>query len=442
MNEASVIGKIIITGELILRSPLLIGDGAGETFDNTRDIHVLKDRNNRPFIPGTSLCGVLREYMSNVEPQLIAPIFGDAERMQSSLRLDDVVLEDFAIVVRDGVRIDGFTGTGIKGGKYDYEAVDRGAHGGLQMQFTLRRCHELDEIKDAIARLMKRLELGIRLGALTSKGFGLIAVENISADFFDFRERKDTVAWLKHSAASKKILPSNADDISSRADLIVDAEFIANSSFIIRDYDINEKFGSNKIAARSLQSRNEFIIPGTSLKGVFRHHAEYILRLIGARPDVLDKLMGMSTNERKLKSRFIVAETYVSNKNVREALHSRTRIDRFTGGVLQGALFTTKPVWQKNSAPSINIHFEIRNVESEAEVGLAIALLRDMWLGRVAIGGEKSIGRGTLQGISARLEYDGKTYEPDRQGKVIGGDSEEFIRPARDQIIRGGGMIE
>ncbi len=92
MNEASVIGKIIITGELILRSPLLIGDGAGETFDNTRDIHVLKDRNNRPFIPGTSLCGVLREYMSNVEPQLIAPIFGDAEKMQSSIRIDDIVL--------------------------------------------------------------------------------------------------------------------------------------------------------------------------------------------------------------------------------------------------------------------------------------------------------------------------------------------------------------
>ena len=28
MNDASVIGKIIITGKLILRSPLLIGDGA------------------------------------------------------------------------------------------------------------------------------------------------------------------------------------------------------------------------------------------------------------------------------------------------------------------------------------------------------------------------------------------------------------------------------
>ena len=38
---------------------------------------------------------------------------------------------------------------------------------------------------------------------------------------------------------------------------------------------------------------------------------------------------------------------------------------------------------------------------SDEEAGLALFLLRDLCLGHVAIGGEKSIGRGTLKGISA-----------------------------------------
>ena len=97
---------------------------------------------------------------------MITPIFGDADSMQSSLQLEDIALENAEIVFRDGVRIDGDTGIGVAGGKYDYEAVERGAHGKLRMSMTLRRCHELDASLNSIARLMKRLELGIRLGAL------------------------------------------------------------------------------------------------------------------------------------------------------------------------------------------------------------------------------------------------------------------------------------
>ncbi|MBR2733398.1 MAG: CRISPR-associated protein, partial [Selenomonadaceae bacterium] len=64
MSKSNVIGKILIVGNLRLQSPLLIGDGAGETSDNFRDIHVLKNRQGKPFIPGTSLCGVLRDWLA------------------------------------------------------------------------------------------------------------------------------------------------------------------------------------------------------------------------------------------------------------------------------------------------------------------------------------------------------------------------------------------
>ena len=438
MSNASVSGRIVVTGELQLDSPLLIGDGMGENSDNTRDIHVLKDQNGKPFIPGTSLCGVLREYVEGTSPTMINQLFGFVKgnkSRQSAIAIDDIELDDGELTFRDGVRIDSATGTGVEGGKYDYEAVERGAHGWLRMSVTVRELHDRNAITDAVARLIRKLELGIRLGAMTSKGFGRVHVENIAAGLYDFRNRSDVAAWLEQidpvpARASTPIVPSSDVHIESDDDLIVDAHFALSSSFIVRDYNRREQ-GEDKINAFSLKSRDDFVVPGTSLKGVLRHRAEYILNRLGVDVGVLDELMGMSTKTEKLKSRFIVAESYVSARSVTAVAQTRTRIDRFTGGVLQGGLFTTEPVWQSSDEPTLNIHFEIHDVKREAEVGLALALLRDLWLGRLALGGEKSIGRGTLSGRSARIEYKGRAYELDRDGKVVDGDVEEFARPTR-----------
>ena len=414
MNKSSVIGKILIVGDLRLKSPLLIGDGAGETSDNFRDIHALKNRRGEPFIPGTSLCGVLRDWLANVDAVAVPKIFGDLKEMQSSIQADDIALEDGKIISRDGVRIDSVTGAGVDGGKYDYEAVERGATGSLRLLVTLRGVHDVEKISNVVARLLGKLQDGIRLGALTSKGFGRAAAENLRADFYDFRNKADVAAWFTGKGAANKILPSTENFSASEDDFVVDAAFQFNSSFIIRDGDA------------TLKSREDFVLPGTSLKGILRHRAEYILSRLGIDAKTLNGLMGSSSDDQKIKSRFIVAESYIAPENFAEVEHTRTKIDRFTGGTLQGTLFTTTPAYQKNfDAPTLSIRFEIRNA-ADSDAGLAIFLLRDLWLGRVAVGGEKSIGRGTLKGLSATINFRGKTYTLGANGKVIGGDKTEL----------------
>ena len=401
MTDAQLIGKIKITGKLGLQSPLLIGDGAGETSDNFKDIHVLKNQDGVPFIPGTSLCGVLREEFKN--DSVLDKLFGDKDNFQSAIQIEDILLEGSKIIYRDGVKIDGLTGTGIVGGKYDYEAVERGASGDLKILINLRGCHANDNFKSAVAEMLSKLENGIRIGALTSKGFGLVVAEKLNADFYDFTKKADVIAWLTDKTVSEKILP--ADKISAdNENFVVDAEFSFNSSVIVRDYKTDEE----KISAVSMKSLKDFVIPGTSLKGIFRHRAGYILGKLNLNKKLLDKLMGSSEDE-KIKSRFIVAESYI-NDGVAEVSHTRNKIDRFTGGTLQGTLFTTKPIYQKDSSvPTLHIHFEIIEAK-DFEIGLALFLLRDLWLGNVAIGGEKSIGRGTLNGISAKIKFKGETY--------------------------------
>jgi len=422
VDKSSIIGKILIEGKLVLKSPLLIGDGAGETADNFRDIHVVKNRDGKPFIPGTSLCGVLRDWLTQTNAEAVTEIFGDLNEMQSSIQLDDIELADGEIVSRDGVRIDGLTGTGVDGGKFDYEAIERGASGELRMLINLRGCHSLERVSDVVARMLRRLQDGIRLGALTTKGFGLVTVEDLRAGLFDFRNKTDVAAWLQGKSAAKTIQPSSEKNSASPKDFVVDAVFAFNSSFIIRDYDVSAVDKKNSISAVTLKSREDFVIPGTSLKGILRHRAEYILGKLGGDAQALEKLMGSSTPDKKLKSRFVVAESYIAPANFAEVEHRRNKIDRLTGGTLQGVLFATKPAYRtKIDAPTFKLHFEIRAAEPY-EAGLAIFLLRDLWLGRVAIGGEKAVGRGTVKGLSAEINFDGKTYRLGANGKVIGGD--------------------
>ena len=400
MNNSSIVGKILIAGEMVLQSPLLIGDGAGETADNFSDIHVLKNRQGEPFIPGTSLCGVLREWLKNFAPETVTEIFGDNDAMQSSIQLDDIALKNSEIITRDGVRIDALTGAGVDGSKYDFEVVERGASGSLRILINLRGCHDVEKISEVVAAMLKKLQEGIRLGAKTSKGFGLVAAENLTANFYNFRNKKDVAAWLTDKNSKKKILPAAEQISSAENDFVVEGEFNFNSSFIIRDEDA------------TLKSRADFVIPGASLKGVLRHRADYIFGRLGLDKNLLENLMGATDS----KSRFIVSESYIAPKNFTELEHTRNKIDRFTGGVLQGTLFSSKPAYQKNFAePTLKIRFEIRDAK-DFEAGLALFLLRDLWLGHVAIGGEKSIGRGTVSGKSARINFKGETFTLDANG--------------------------
>jgi CRISPR/Cas system CSM-associated protein Csm3 (group 7 of RAMP superfamily) len=443
MTDAQIIGRILVKGELVLKSPLLIGDGAGETADNFKDIHVLKNQDGVPFIPGTSICGVLREEFKNFE--VLEELFGDANKFQSAIQIEDTELKGGEIISRDGVKIDSLTGTGVAGAKYDYEAVERGARGNFRMIVNLRGYHKGKDFKSAVAEILGKLESGIRLGALTSKGFGFSTVEKIDAEFYDFTKKADVRAWFTGKPASTKIKP--AKKISADAEnFVVDADFVFNSSFIVRDYEVSADEKADKISAVSLKSLKDFVIPGTSLKGIFRYRAEYIFNKLNLEVKLLNNLMGNSDNDEKIKSRFIVAESYVESKNVVEVSHARNKIDRFTGGTLQGALFKTKPVYQKNIAPTLHVHFEII-AAADFEAGLAILLLRDLWLGKVAVGGEKGIGRGTLKGISAKINFNGKTYELGTGGKVIQGDAEELSKFAKEfskfvSTVKNGGETE
>ena len=78
----------------------------------------------------------------------------------------------------------------------------------------------------------------------------------------------------------------------------------------------------------------------------------------------------------------------------------RNRINKMTGGVQNGALFSDVPVSGKTEI-EISVSSDARYSDwdrqtAEASVGLLIYALRDLGMGLTALGGTNSVGRGIV----------------------------------------------
>ncbi len=418
-NAARIRYQILIEGDVQLDSPLLIGNGQDDN-EPEQDIHVLKNQNDIPFIPGTSITGTLRHMMEGENKEAADILFGHIERenlqnsLQSAIIVSDVLLEDTEIIVRDGVCIDAYTRTAKKGQKYNYEAIERStkqhpAKGKLNILVTIREYQivQLPEWKQIVQSLVKQLAFGIRIGALTSKGFGRISVPNIQAYFYDMTTFADVKKWLMNQH-SERIYTGTKEDMQPVGTFVVTGHFALKTSLLVRSSEITEEDRKNKIHAVPIQSGNAYLIPGTSVKGVLRHQAAYILRMTG-KDTVLEKefadLMGYADSQKSKKSRFLTDEIYISQEYVKAQKQTRNVIDRFTGGTIDSKLFAEKPLWQENtSRPSITLQYTIHKSQGW-ERGLALFLLKDLWTGNTALGGDMAVGRGYLQGLDATIRY-------------------------------------
>lgn len=467
--SAKIIKKIIIQAQLVCESPLRIC--SGQT-DNIIDMLVLKNKNGQPFVPGTSLAGVLRDEIVSLYNDEVADfVFGTIQEdgNQSLLAISDVVLKNSKISVRDGVKINSLAGTAGQGAKFDFEVVERGCEGDLLMEITIREAHinKADKFKsilrhnlkgndffdDLAATISEMLSAGISVGAITAKGFGKMRSKGkCGYVVFDFKNDNDAAEkWLSYLKDGK--LPSNTFIVEENAvqyakkNFVLDAEFALKSSLLVRDYDVEEYIDSNagSISAVQMKSGDKYLIPGSSVKGAMRSCAEKILlAIIGEKQEklkkfekskkFLDNLMGFANvnGTAGKRSQLFVDEVYIDKRVLVEQKQTRNRIDRFTGGTIESALFTEIPVWQRNKGvPVIKLHCCVREC-TKAQAGLMLLLLREMWLGDLAFGGGKTIGRGVVEGISANIYYNGDSFviQDENIKFIVSGDKsklEEYV---------------
>lgn len=459
MSGAKLVRKIVIQSKLKTQSPLRIGSGANE---GLTDILILKDKQGQPFIPGTSLAGVLRSEIAAIYDEKAADkLFGSIDGRdsnQSMLNISDVVLTSKGIVVRDGVAIDELTGVAKTGAKFDFEALERGAAGDVLLELTVRKCDEAKPLEityqhnaysvkgdcygEMAATIADLLTGGISVGSLTTKGYGKIAgAEAVSVYDFDFAQAKSAEQWLAYISDEK--LPQaaytgKAEAVKAAENFYLEVGCALQGALLVRNFDVDDSKQNKEeatLSAVQLKSGEDYVIPGTSWKGVLRSRAfKILLALTGndlqAAQHKLQEIFGFANDVEKQsgkRSKLLVDETYISTKKLSAMRQTRNRIDRFTGSTIDSVLFCEEPVWQqKRDENTVTLKACLKNC-SQAEAGLMLLLLKDLWLGNMNIGSGRGVGRGVLRGMHCQIDYAGNTYTMEnKNGFTLTGNKDEL----------------
>jgi len=426
-------GKIVLEGEVKLLSPLHIGSGK----DELTDLDIIKDSNGKPFITFTSFVGALKHYL--IENYLIGKseldkLFGFAkdEGSQGSVIMgtDSFLVANSKnnVITRDGIKINLSNGLVEEGAKYDYQIVDTGSIFSFKLETsyssnTLPKATVLQYYSTIIEMLKENDSnchlTGLRIGAKTNNGLGKIQLINEKLYDYDFGNYKNVIAWLKREYPPSVIIKDVNPFERMENDLIIDVYLDLKSSFIQRNYNDDPSMPDST----HIQSDNKNILSGSGTKGAITTRAKKIINTIWdenlkiQKDKFIKSLFGFVNNdnpeEEPIKARFHIEERELPDY-VAE-LQTRIKIDRFTGGTINGALFDSMPLFNTKELSEnqdlINktrITFQVNNC-SEDEFGLMLLVLKDLWTGDIAIGGEKGIGRGVFNGVTAFIKYKKQT---------------------------------
>jgi CRISPR/Cas system CSM-associated protein Csm3 (group 7 of RAMP superfamily) len=408
-----VIERIFIRGVLTAVSPISCGSGENDLTDKD----LITDHEHRPFVPATTLAGVIRHTLLQRIPEereaVLAALGHDENPALSAISFLDAPMQEGQLDNRDGIRLDPLTRTAENGKKYDYQVVASGARFTFRMEVASRI--QETSIRRVVAAILQLLQEGIRLGAKTRRGLGHLRLSQPRVMVLEFgpEGNRNTAAiqkwidfdWEQFEDYNTCVL-NDLITLPAPSTWRVAARFLLPGSMLIRSYSVN----AGDPDASHIHCNHQPVIPGSSWNGAIRHAIHHLLDELEAtaelKEQMLDSLFGFvkedkrGASQRKPKnsktpdtasaSRLRVAESVIHNsKSLR---YCRNKIDRFTGGVVESALFDETPVYTGQVELTIEI-----NEPHDHEKALVLLAIKDIGCGIQPIGGGANVGRGILE---------------------------------------------
>ncbi|MGF1674991.1 MAG: RAMP superfamily CRISPR-associated protein [Rivularia sp. (in: cyanobacteria)] len=432
-NQRHIIERIIIKGNLLLDTPTCFGSGDN---DGDTDLEILRDSiEDKALLMGSSIAGALRTYLREYQNGYgtvdNSILFGgqrsDDDGEQSPLIINDALSsETITVELRDGVKINSITRTAEDGAKYNLEFLEAGTKFNLYFELLIDKKDDRIRLIEELAIALQGLEAGkIRLGIKKNRGFGRTHVQKWQVWQFDLQDYEQRIEWLTFPHWETNLLDNypthdniakalgvtflEEDKEDKRQHLTITAIFTLASPLLIRSGEASTDKAPDVVHLKSRRNGGlKSILSGTSLTGVLRHRAERIINTIQKDANIINDIFGFvdETTKKSKASRLIVDEVEINDTI--DLIQNRIAIDRFTGGALHGALFDEQPIFG-NEKTNLEIKLTLRQPK-DAEIGLLLLLLKDLWTGDLNVGGTSSIGRGRLQGKTATITHNGKSW--------------------------------
>ena len=476
------LARIILETE----TPLVIGSG---NKDIKTDSVVAKDINELPYIPATTLAGLIRHSL----PEELQEYWMGFQKKKNG-EGSRIMLSEGKILSADGNPIDGLNlvkdkitqlcrelpirqhvrinqqGTAVKNGKFDEEIVPKG----VRFCFEIELMAEKDKpgIMDTILSIIQ--SDGFRIGSGSRSGFGKIEVVGILRRDLDLCVPNELELYLGKSASLAKAwegyrlyTPSEtkvSDYILYTLELRpVDFMFFGSGfgdersdMTFVREPVITWEKGKATI----VEQERVILIPASSVKGALAHRTAYHYnRLEGVFADkkTAEELEKNTGKENKAVKTLFGSEGDRKGKNkqrgnilfsdviekqeasLEKKMLNHVKIDRFTGGAVDGALFSEEVLYAPRKtfnlelmlrktavdeeevlyAPrkTFNLELMLRKTAVDEKDGKIVkafeAALTDLCRGYLPLGGGVNRGNGTFKGKlnkNGETIYDGYKY--------------------------------
>ena len=276
------------------RSPLRIGNGR----DCSSDSDLMLDGRGLPFIPGTSIAGIVRHRVEEINGNkaMLERLFGTVEIAETSncdpriipsaIFFSDAVMnqdaseKDVVIGKRDGVGL-GEWGTAKNTSKFDFLISELDKKLYAVIEWTGDEKQEKTEIDDIIDPVMKHyISSGFHAGARTSRGYGDFKVE-IRKKIFMFPAELEK--WIEFDPYADDAFLNAVELSGGLLDMNVEIEvgFKMVGTFSVRVNTARSKImedGSVPDTVPLEDHSGNPVIPGTVWAGAFRHHMHDIHR--------------------------------------------------------------------------------------------------------------------------------------------------------------------
>lgn len=387
---------------------------------------VLRGHDGRAMIQGSSLAGAMREWVTANEGKIMAKALFGSQDAAGSLILSDAVFSAAAkSAVRPRLCIDGETGAAKDGGKFDVMHIETGS----TCDFTVTWLGSEENTKETeyVERVLAAMNAGqIRLGAQKTNGFGHVALA-VRKRTFDLRKAEDRDAWL---ADKDDAAPLTLGSAHAGKDVIFTLTGMADNLLV--KAEAIETNGGKESWIPNLTEAGSPVIPGSSVKGAVRARATMIADCLGLDEAVLKNVFGCTPSrekEEKTAGKVCFEDVTLAKANKRKI--SRIRINKFTGGVMRGGLFTEEPISSKVTLAA--------SVPNDCPQGcmLVFYALRDLGMGLYNLGSGWAIGRGFIQGdtLAAQLP-DGTrvTASFDKDGTIRLDDPNDIVAAWRKSL--------
>jgi CRISPR/Cas system CSM-associated protein Csm3 (group 7 of RAMP superfamily) len=326
--------KTVVKGKLLVVRSLHVGG-----FGTSSNVDLLLAINGKGhvYIPGTSLAGALRGWMSQLcEKQVVRDLWGfqadkpDQQPTQEKKgHASRIIVEDAEVTlpngkpmtrrdteIRSGVGIDRHRGAAAANYLYNRGVIPRDATLDFQLSIEIPEGADSKVFQDSIDQLLLALTTEeIRIGAAKSRGLGRVKLisdqlthpitQNTlkdslpTAQTFTLNTRDGLLSFLAYRAKPIPILPDwqKPTVLLTLPRLLIKLDWQPIGPLMVKSELTGALINILPLMSSVNGDQLAFLLPGSSIKGALRTHAERIVRTVRSHPldsdDLKEQIKGL-----------------------------------------------------------------------------------------------------------------------------------------------------